>query len=80
MLRASQPSVAAPEARATTPAEALLKQIAPGGTKAAQALSRLIDLKDTAHYGIINVTAPKLKNALRDATHLVNFADQVLNR
>lgn len=61
-------------------AEALLKQIAPGGTKAAQACSRLIDLKDTAHYGIINVTPPKLKNALRDATQLVDFAAQVLNR
>jgi hypothetical protein len=61
-------------------AGALLKQIAPGGTKAAQAFSRLIDLKDTAHYGIINVTASKLKNALRDASQLVDFAAQVLNR
>lgn len=61
-------------------AEALLKQIVPDGAKAAQALGRLIDLKDTAHYGIINVTPPKLKNALRDATQLVHFAEQVKNR
>lgn len=61
-------------------AEALLKQIVPGGAKAAQAFGRLIDLKDTAHYGIINVTPTKLKNALRDASHLADFAAQVLNR
>ena len=61
-------------------AESLLKQIAPGGPKAAQAFSRLIDLKDTARYGIINVTPPKLKNALRDAAQLADFASQVLNR
>jgi hypothetical protein len=61
-------------------AGALLKQIAPGGTKAAQAFSRLIDLKDTAHYGIINVTGPRLKNALRDASQLVDFGARVLNR
>lgn len=61
-------------------AEALLTQIAPGGTKAAQAFSRLVDLKDTAHYGIINVTPLKLRSALRDASQLVDFAAQVLNR
>ena len=61
-------------------AEALLKQIVPDGTKAAQEFSRLIDLKDTAHYGIINVTPSKLKAALRDAAQLIEFAAQVLNR
>lgn len=61
-------------------AETLLKQITPGGTKAAQAFSRLIDLKDTAQYGIINLTPTKLRNALRDATQLVDFAARTLSR
>lgn len=61
-------------------AEMLLQQIVPEGTKAAQALSRLIDLKDAAHYGLINLTPPKLKNALRDATQLIDFAAQLLDR
>ena len=61
-------------------AEALLKQIAPGGSKAAQSFARLIDLKDTAHYGILTVTGTKLKNAMRDAGTVATFAAEVLNR
>lgn len=61
-------------------AGALLGQIAPGGPKAAQGFGRLMDLKDTAHYGTITATPAKLRSALRDASHLVEFAAQVLNR
>lgn len=61
-------------------ASRLVERIEPGGKKAAQAFRRLIDLKDTAHYGIITVTPSKLEVALRDARNLVDFARDVANR
>lgn len=51
----------------------LLEQVA-GGRKAAADLLRLLDLKDTAHYGVIYVTSPKLGRALRQAERLIQFA------
>lgn len=38
-------------------AEILLAEITPGGKEAAGQLRQLIDIKDTAHYGFISVTA-----------------------
>jgi hypothetical protein len=38
------------------------------------------DTKDAAHYGFISVTAPQLKRSMRQAQHLVNFAEEVLLR
>lgn len=61
-------------------AEALLGEITPGGKRAASQLRQLIDIKDTAHYGLISVTAPQLKRSLRQARHLVEFAGEVLRR
>lgn len=61
-------------------AEALLETIAPGGKRAASELRQLIDLKDAAHYGFISVTASQLKRALRQAHHLVEFAEKVVRR
>jgi len=61
-------------------AEALLEQITPGGKRAASQLRQLIDIKDTAHYGFISVSAPQLKRSLRQAQHLVEFAEEVLRR
>ena len=55
-------------------AEQLLVEIAPGGKMAASNLRKLIDLKDTAHYGFISPSAPELKRSLRQAEHLVGFA------
>lgn len=52
----------------------------PGGKRAASQLRQLIDLKDTAHYGFINISAPQLKRSLRQAQHLVEFAEGVLRR
>lgn len=57
-------------------AEALLAQITPGGKRAAGQLHQLIDIKDTAHYGFISVTTSQLKRALRQAQHLIDFAEQ----
>ena len=61
-------------------AEALLSQISPGGKQAASQLRQLINLKDTAQYGLISVTAAELKRALRQAAHLVEFAEEILRR
>lgn len=61
-------------------AERLLVKITPGGKKAASQLRQLIDLKDAAHYGFITVTTKQLKRSLRQAEHLVEFAEKVLLR
>jgi hypothetical protein len=61
-------------------AEVLLEQIMPGGKRAASQLRQLIDIKDTAHYGFINISTPQLKRSLRQAQHLVEFAEEVLRR
>ncbi|HEY5943355.1 MAG TPA: hypothetical protein VIT89_10920 [Solirubrobacterales bacterium] len=58
-------------------AEALLAEITPGGKEAAKHLRQLIDIKDTAHYGFLSITAAQLKRALRQAQHLVEFAERV---
>lgn len=58
-------------------AEALLAEITPGGKQAARQLRQLIDVKDTAHYGFISVSGAQLKRAMRQAQHLVDFAEQV---
>jgi hypothetical protein len=61
-------------------AEALLEVITPGGKKAASQLRQLIEIKDTAHYGLISISTAQLKRSLRQATQLVDFADEVLRR
>lgn len=61
-------------------AEALLELIEPGGRNAANALRRLINLKDEAHYGFCNVSAQDLRSALTQASRLIRFAREVLAR
>lgn len=61
-------------------AEALIKQIEPGGADAANQLRRLINLKDQAQYGLFDVSGGDLQGAIRQAKRLVDFADQVLQR
>ena len=61
-------------------AEALVAEIVPDGVQAANWLRRLIDLKDTAQYGIIYVSRDDLKVAMRQAEKLVEFADEVIRR
>src|SRR5919198_4984938 len=48
-------------------AEALLEQIEPGGKNAANAMRRLINFKDEAHYGFYNVATQDLKSAFTQA-------------
>jgi hypothetical protein len=59
-------------------AEQLLIEVAPGGKTAASNFRKLIDLKDTAHYGFITPSAPELKRSLRQAEQLVEFAEKVV--
>lgn len=61
-------------------AGALLRQIVPGGDRAANALIELLNLKDTAQYGLIPITRRELTVALRRANVLLEFAGQVLRR
>lgn len=56
----------------------LVEQVEPGGKGAAKALRELLDMKDTAHYGLVHITTPKLTAALRRAEHLVEFAANAL--
>ena len=58
----------------------LLEQVTPNGAEAAKSLRRLLDLKDTAHYGLIHVSQQNLKAALRQAAALVQFAGTVARR
>ena len=61
-------------------AAALLAQIEPGGSQAAKALLTLIDLKDTAHYGLIHVSRRQLTAVMRRASALVAFGEDALRR
>ena len=56
-------------------AERLLTEIVPAGRDAAKDLTRLLDLKDAAQYGVTHVSATELRSALRRAhAHSVLFA------
>lgn len=61
-------------------AAALLRQIVPGGDRAATALIELLNLKDTAQYGLIPITGRELTVARRRAKALLEFAGKVLRR
>ncbi|GAC1404373.1 MAG: hypothetical protein NVSMB52_18190 [Chloroflexota bacterium] len=58
----------------------LVEQIEPGGKQAANALGRLLSLKDGAHYGLFDVSGNNLEATLRQADALVKFAAEVLRR
>jgi hypothetical protein len=58
----------------------LVEQVAPGGDRAANALRRLLSLKDEAHYGFFDIGGKDLLGALRQAKTLVDFAMEVIQR
>jgi hypothetical protein len=60
-------------------AAALLREIV-GGEAAAKALIELINLKDTAQYGLIPITKRELTTTLRRATSILEVAHEVLRR
>jgi hypothetical protein len=61
-------------------AERLVTTVQPGGKAAANALRRLLDLKDAAHYGLVDVRRKQVTAALRQADALVDFAASTLRR
>ena len=61
-------------------AEDLVRQIEPGGKDAANALRRLINMKDEAHYGLLDVSGKDLQAAARQSRALVRFAESILHR
>jgi hypothetical protein len=58
----------------------LLAEIEPEGKKAAAAMRQLIGLKDSAHYGFLSVSKRELKQSVRQASYLAEFAEQVILR
>jgi hypothetical protein len=60
-------------------AAALLREIV-DGERAAKALIELINLKDTAQYGLIPITQRELTTTLRRANTMLEFARVVLRR
>lgn len=61
-------------------ATGLVEQIEPGGSRAANSLRRLLNLKDEAQYGFYDVGGQNLQAARRQARVLVEFAEGVLQR
>jgi hypothetical protein len=61
-------------------AAALLQQATPDGTKLASTFLRLVDIKDEAHYGLLIVAPPRARSAVRWAHHLVDRAQEELER
>jgi hypothetical protein len=61
-------------------ASELLKTATPDGSRLATTLSRLLDLKNEAHYGVMVVSARKALDAVRWATTLVNRATDEIER
>jgi hypothetical protein len=57
-----------------------VEQVAPRGARAANALRRLLNLKDEAQYGFFDVGGQDLQSALRQAKVLVDFATEVVQR
>jgi hypothetical protein len=61
-------------------AEQLLIEIDPGGRAAARDLRELLNLKDKAQYGFLQLTRPEVRKVMRRANRLVSFATDVLSR
>lgn len=59
---------------------ALVAQVSPGGEDAANALRRLLAVKNDAEYGLAAFSRTKRDLGLRQARKLVEFAQAVLER
>jgi hypothetical protein len=53
----------------------LLETIVPDGQAMARELSRLLAIKDDAHYGLLDVSTSRARLALRQARNLVTAAE-----
>ncbi len=61
-------------------ATALLRGATPDGPKLATTLTRLLDVKDTAHYGVRLIDRRTAANAMRWASLIVSRAREELER
>lgn len=61
-------------------AATLIARIDPDGKRIATSLSRLLSLKDEAHYGLYEVGGKDLRFALRQARTLLDFAGEICER
>jgi hypothetical protein len=59
---------------------ALVAQVSPEGGEAANALGRLLAIKNDAEYGLSPVSRTKRETAIRQARNLVEFAEAVFQR
>jgi hypothetical protein len=58
----------------------LVGRVSPGGLEAANALRRLLAMKNNAEYGLTGVSRANREVALRQAHKLVEFAEAVVRR
>ena len=58
----------------------LVKQVTPEGDSLAKDLRRLLDLKDNAHYGILNVSEGEARKAVEWCRRMVSNAEAVLKK
>lgn len=56
----------------------LLRQVTRIGDMMARDLGRLLSVKDDAHYGVLDVSHQRVTAALRQARHLVEAAEELL--
>jgi hypothetical protein len=61
-------------------AAALLRDATPDGAKLGTTLSRLIDVKDAAHYGVVVVPPRRASDAIKWAKVLVDRAREEVER
>jgi triphosphoribosyl-dephospho-CoA synthetase len=59
-------------------AQALLEKVEPDGRQAAESLRRLLDMKDSAQYGVAHLGRERVKAALRQARILVQLAQAAM--
>jgi hypothetical protein len=58
----------------------LLARATPDGSQLAQALERLLGIKDQSHYGVELVSSTRARSAVRQASRLLARAKQELER
>jgi hypothetical protein len=56
----------------------LLRSISPGGPEMARDLSRLLAIKDDAHYGLLDISTQRATSALRQARRLLAAVERLV--
>jgi hypothetical protein len=58
----------------------LVAQVEPNGRAHSNALARLLEIKDGAHYGTVYLSATRARTAIRNATTLTEAAEEAVRR